>query len=125
MSLSSDLIADIRSALNSSPLATTVTLAIKTGGTYGSGQTIDAVVSSYKRSEVHNEYRRSQSVVAAIMVRPIETPTGTVKLGDKVTYNAEDYAIVEIQNTAIYGWVCERSERVSVDRSDAFRAEGG
>lgn len=125
MTLSAAVITDIRTALANSPLATTVTLAIKTSGTYGSPQTIAAVVSSYKRSEIYNESRRSQSLVAAIMVRPIATPTGTVRLGDKVTYGGEDYAIVEIQNTAIYGWVCERSERVSVNRSDAFSAEGG
>ena len=106
-------------------MATTVTLAIKTGGTYGANQTIDCVVSSYKRAENYNDTRRSQSITQSILVRPMETPTGTVKLGDKVTYNSADYVIVEIQNTAVAGWVCERSERLAVTRTDAFRAEGG
>ncbi len=125
MSLSTAIIADIRTALNASPLATTVVLAIKTSGSYGANQTITAVVSSYKRSEIFNEMRRSQSVVQAILVRPTQTPSGTVQLGDKVTYGGDTYNIVEIQNTAIYGWICERSNREAVNRTDAFRAEGG
>lgn len=125
MTLSTDLISEIRAAVNSSPLATTVTLAIKTNDTWGSNQTIDCTVSSYKRSQIYNETRRSQEIARAILVRPMETPSGTVRLGDRVTYNSELYVIVEIQNTAIAGWVCERTERVAVTRGESFRAEGG
>ena len=125
MSLSTSMIADMRAAFANSPMATTVSLTIKTADAFGSPQTVAAIVSTYKKGEAFNQFGRSQKLTEAILVRPIADPTGTVKLGDRVAYNSQNYTIVELQNTAISGWVCERSERIGVNRDDTFRAEGG
>ena len=125
MSLDTATIADMRAAFAASPMATSVTLEVKTSDAFGSPQTIACMVSTYKRGQVYNEVGRSQKIAESILVRPIADPTGTVRLGDRITYSSEKYAIVEIQNTAIKGWICERSERVAVTAGEAFRAEGG
>lgn len=122
--LPASMLEQLRGDLTGAGFNRTIQIQTRVADAWGTAANLSAVISSDQLVEEYKEDSSQRKKVRRITVRPLASPSLTVRLGDRVLYDGATFFVIEISGTDVLRWTAEFDTRLGVQGKDRFRSEG-